>query len=107
MDAITEVPLPVNEPLRDYAPGSGERSRLTETLQTVATEPIELPHVIGGAHRMGDGDRVDVVQPHRHAARLGTFSDATHADAVAAIDAASAAKPAWEATPFDERAAVF
>lgn len=107
MDAIAEVPLPVNEPVRDYAPGSGERARLTETLQTVATEPIELPHVIGGAHRMGDGARVDVVQPHRHAARLGTFSDATHADAVAAIDAASAAKPAWEATPFDERAAVF
>jgi 1-pyrroline-5-carboxylate dehydrogenase len=107
MDAITEVPLPVNEAVRDYAPGSGERIRLTETLRTVTTEPIELPHVIGGAHRMGEGDRIDVVQPHRHAARLGTFSEATHADAVAAIDAASGAQPGWEATPFDERAAVF
>ncbi|MGV0802562.1 aldehyde dehydrogenase family protein, partial [Mycolicibacterium elephantis] len=37
----------------------------------------------------------------------GTFTNATHADAAAAIDAAMAAKPAWEATPFDERAAVF
>ncbi|ODQ84540.1 L-glutamate gamma-semialdehyde dehydrogenase [Mycolicibacterium holsaticum] len=107
MDAITEVPLPVNEAVRDYAPGSGERIRLTETLRTVTIEPIELPHVIGGAHRMGEGDRIDVVQPHRHAARLGTFSEATHADAVAAIDAASGAQPGWEATPFDERAAVF
>ncbi|MFV1363395.1 L-glutamate gamma-semialdehyde dehydrogenase [Mycolicibacterium elephantis] len=107
MDAITDVPLPANEAVLDYAPGSAERTRLTEALRTVAAEPIDLPHVIGGTHRMGDGDRVAVVQPHRHAARLGTFTNATHADAAAAIDAAMAAKPAWEATPFDERAAVF
>ncbi|ORA64415.1 1-pyrroline-5-carboxylate dehydrogenase [Mycolicibacterium elephantis] len=107
MDAITDVPLLANEAVLDYAPGSAERTRLTEALRTVAAEPIDLPHVIGGTHRMGDGDRVAVVQPHRHAARLGTFTNATHADAAAAIDAAMAAKPAWEATPFDERAAVF
>ncbi len=41
------------------------------------------------------------------AARLGTFANADHADATAAIGAAIAAKAGWEATPFDERAAVF
>jgi 1-pyrroline-5-carboxylate dehydrogenase len=107
MDAITEVPLPANEPVHDYAPGSGERTRLIETLKTLAADPLDLPHVIGGAHRMGDGDRIDVVQPHRHSARLGTLTNATHADATAAIEAAMAAKADWEATPFDERAAVF
>src|SRR6185295_14242597 len=49
----------------------------------------------------------DVVQPHRHSARLGTFTNAEHSDASAAIEAAIAAKSGWEATPFDERAAVF
>jgi 1-pyrroline-5-carboxylate dehydrogenase len=107
MDAITEVPLPANEPVHDYAPGSGERARLTEALKTLAAGPLDLPHVIGGNHRMGDGERIDVVQPHRHAARLGTLTNATHADATAAIEAAMAAKADWEATPFDERAAVF
>ncbi len=107
MDAITDVPLPANEPVHEYAPGSGERTRLTKALQTVAPDPIDLPHVIGGIHRMGDGDRVDVVQPHRHSARLGTFTNANHADATAAIEAAMVAKADWEATPFDERAAVF
>jgi 1-pyrroline-5-carboxylate dehydrogenase len=107
MDAITEVPLPVNEPVHEYAPGSGERSRLTAALKTLTADPVDLPHVIGGIHRMGGGHRVDVVQPHHHAARLGTFTNATHDDATAAIDAAVAAKPAWEATPFDERAAIF
>jgi 1-pyrroline-5-carboxylate dehydrogenase len=110
MDAITDVPLPANEPVHEYAPGSGERTRLIEALKTVAPEPIDLPHVIGGQHRMGDGARADVVQPHRHSdlsGRLGTFTNATHADATAAVDAAAAAKADWEATPFDERAAVF
>lgn len=107
MDAITDVPLPANEPVHDYAPGSGERTRLTDALDALAATPLDLPHVIGGHHRMGDGERMDVVQPHRHAERLGTFTNASHEDARAAVDAALAAKPAWEATPFDERAAVF
>ncbi|MFG1931123.1 L-glutamate gamma-semialdehyde dehydrogenase [Mycobacterium sp. NPDC048908] len=107
MDAITDVPFPANEPVHDYVPGSAERTRITEQLRALADAPIDLPHVIGGAHRMGGGDRVDVVQPHRHSARLGTFTNAQHADASAAIEAAMTAKSDWEATPFDERAAVF
>ncbi|STZ60932.1 delta-1-pyrroline-5-carboxylate dehydrogenase [Mycolicibacterium tokaiense] len=56
---------------------------------------------------MGDGARVDVVQPHRHQAVLGTLTNAGTAEATAAVDAALAAKEAWADTPFDERAAVF
>lgn len=107
MDAVTQVPLPANEPIHDYAPGSPERARLTTALSDLAGAPIDLPHVIGGAHAMGDGDRIDVVQPHRHRAVLGTLANATHVDAAAAVDAAIAAKQAWADTPFDERAAVF
>ena len=107
MDAVTEVPTPANEPVHDYAPNSPERTRLVTALAELADDPIDLPHVIGGAHRMGGGERVDVVQPHRHAAKLGTFTNAEHSDATAAVDAAMAAKDAWANTPFDERAAVF
>jgi 1-pyrroline-5-carboxylate dehydrogenase len=107
MDAITQVPTPVNEPIHDYAPHSPERARLRVELASLADHPIDLPHVIGGKHRMGDGERVDVVQPHRHAATLGTLTNAGHADATAAIEAAMAAKNEWAALPFDERAAVF
>ncbi len=108
MDAVTEVPRPVNEPVHDYAPSSPERTRLVTALAELADDdPIDLPHVIGGTHRMGGGERIDVVQPHRHAAKLGTFTNAEHSDATAAIDAAMAAKDAWANTPFDERAAVF
>src|ERR1700722_830439 len=100
MDAITDVPLPVNEPIHEYMLNSPERARLEAALSSVADHPIDLPHVIGGRHRMGGGERIDVVQPHRHAARIGTLTNATHADAIAAVDAALAAKAEWEARPF-------
>jgi 1-pyrroline-5-carboxylate dehydrogenase len=107
MDAVTDVPVPANEPVHDYAPNSPERARLRAALTGLADQQIDLPHVIGGTHRMGDGERIDVVQPHRHSQKLGTLSNATHADAAAAIEAAMAAKSAWAATHFDVRAAVF
>lgn len=61
---------------------------------------------IGGERRMGGGDRFDVVQPHHHKARLGTYGNATGQDAQDAIDAALAAAPAWRAMSFDDRAAI-
>ncbi|QMV24496.1 L-glutamate gamma-semialdehyde dehydrogenase [Streptomyces sp. SCUT-3] len=106
MDAVTQVPVPVNEPVRTYAPGSAERARLEAALKEVAGGPRELPMTIGGVRRMGGGERVDVVQPHRHAARLGTFAAATVGDARDAVEAALAAAPGWRALSFDDRAAV-
>ena len=106
MDAITDVPLPANEPIHEYAPHSPERTRLTEALKTLSAEPIDLPHVIGGKHVMGGGQRIDVVQPHNHRAVLGTLTNAGHAEATAAVEAATSAKADWAALPFDERAAV-
>jgi 1-pyrroline-5-carboxylate dehydrogenase len=107
ISGISQVPSPANEPVHDYAPHSPERTRLQAELAGLADQSIDLPHVIGGRHRMGDGERIDVVQPHRHAAKLGTLTNAVHADASAAIEAAMTAKKDWAAMPFDERAAVF
>ncbi|SDE57732.1 L-glutamate gamma-semialdehyde dehydrogenase [Rhodococcus tukisamuensis] len=106
MDAVTQVPRPGNEPVHSYAPGSPERARLASKLADLAAEPTPLSHVIGGVHRQGSGDWIDVVQPHRHSAVLGTLTSATHEDADAAVEAAVAAGPAWRDLPFDERAAV-
>ena len=55
MDAVTHPPLPVNEPVLDYAPGSAERAALTAALAAV-TEPVELGAVIGGVHRRPSGE---------------------------------------------------
>lgn len=106
MDAVTNVPAPVNEPVLTYAPGSAERVELTDKLTELGKERVELTMTIGGRQRMGGGARIDVVQPHDHARVVGTMGNATHDDARDAIAAAKEAAPAWRALPFDERAAI-
>ncbi|MFE4213345.1 L-glutamate gamma-semialdehyde dehydrogenase [Streptomyces sp. NPDC056844] len=106
MDAVTQVPAPVNEPVHSYAPGTAERARLEAKLKELGENPIDLPMTIGGEKRMGGGERVDVVQPHNHKAVIGTFAGATEQDAQDAVDAALAAAPAWRAMSFDDRAAI-
>ncbi|MFD3507815.1 L-glutamate gamma-semialdehyde dehydrogenase [Nocardia sp. NPDC058666] len=107
MDAIATTPPPVNEPVGTFAPGSPERARLQTALAQLSASPTEIAHVIDGRHLPGDGPAFDVVQPHRHAAVLGIGHDATAAEAAAAVEAASAAAPAWQAMSFDDRAAIF
>ncbi|MGZ4566668.1 MAG: L-glutamate gamma-semialdehyde dehydrogenase [Blastococcus sp.] len=107
MDGITRVPAPRNEAVLDYAPGSAERAALEIRLGELAADRLELTATIGGRQRMAGGAAFDVVQPHRHAAVLGTSAHATHADAQEAIRCAADAAPAWRDLAFDDRAAVF
>ena len=107
MDGVTRVPPPRNEPVLTYAPGSPERAELQARLAELAADPLELTATVGDKQRMAGGERFDVVQPHRHAAVLGTSAHATHADAEEAVAAAKAAAPAWQELSFDDRAAVF
>ncbi|WP_028477214.1 L-glutamate gamma-semialdehyde dehydrogenase [Nocardia sp. CNY236] len=106
MDAVTVVPVPGNEPAHSYAPGSPERELLVSKLAELSADSVDVPLVIAGKHRPGVGERHDIVAPHRHRQVLGTYTDTTHSEAHAAIDAAIAAAPGWRAMPFEERAAV-
>ncbi|HEY3871457.1 MAG TPA: L-glutamate gamma-semialdehyde dehydrogenase [Actinocrinis sp.] len=107
MDAVTNVPAPVNEPVLGYAPGSPERAGLERALADLPSRQIDLPMVVGGRSRMGSGDKTAVVQPHNHRAVLGTLAEATAEDGADAVRAALAAAPAWRELSFDDRAAVF
>jgi len=107
MNGISSVPVPTNEPIRSYAPGSRERSSIEARLKELAAaEPIELTMTVGGEQRLGSGEPIDSVQPHNKAHVLGTMRGTTHEDAQAAIDAALAAAPMWAALPYDDRAAI-
>ncbi len=108
MDAVTSVPPPVNEPVRSYAPGSPERASLEATLKELGTaSPVDLTMTIAGEQRVGSGEPIEVVQPHRHAAVLGRTWQSSAADVSAAVDAALAAGPGWRALSVDDRAAIF
>jgi 1-pyrroline-5-carboxylate dehydrogenase len=106
MDAVTQPPVPVNEPVHSYAPGTPERASLEARLKEMAGEQAELTMTVAGRQQMAGGGRIEVVQPHRHSAVLGMSANATADDVAAAVDAALAAGPAWRDLPFDERAAV-
>jgi 1-pyrroline-5-carboxylate dehydrogenase len=107
IDAITDVPAPVNEPPNNFAPGSPERTALEERLKQLANERSELTMTIGGEQRLGGGQPVDVVQPHRKDAVLGTLNNATADEVREAIAAAREAAPGWQRMPYDDRAAIF
>src|SRR3954468_11189002 len=104
-DAVTQVPLPVNEPIHDFAPGSAERAALEARLKQIAAERVELTMTIGGEQRLRGGEPLDGGQPHRKSAVLGTLGNATSDDARAAVEAARAAAPAWQRMSYDDRAA--
>ncbi len=106
MDAVTQVPAPVNETVLEYAPGGPERADLEVALATLGADRRELPHTIGGRRVMGGGKKFDVRQPHARRKILGTLKNATVADARSAVDAAKAAAPGWRALSFDDRAAI-
>jgi 1-pyrroline-5-carboxylate dehydrogenase len=107
MDAVTNVPLPVNEPVRQYAPGSAERSRLEARIKELAADQVELTMTIAGKQRLGSGEPIDTVQPHRHSHVLGTMRNATAPDVQEAVDASLDAHRDWSRLSFDDRAAVF
>src|SRR4249919_3292291 len=106
MDAFTQVPVPVNEPVLDYAPGSPERASLEIALAELGSASIELPHTIGGKRVTGTGKKIEVRQPHARRKVLGTMRNATVGDAEAAVAAAKAAAPGWRELSFDDRAAI-
>ncbi|HEY7144053.1 MAG TPA: L-glutamate gamma-semialdehyde dehydrogenase [Streptosporangiaceae bacterium] len=107
MDAVTNVPVPANEPIRSYAPGTSERAALESRIKELAGERAELTMAIGGQRRMGGGQRAAVVQPHNHRHVLGEYQNATDEDVAAAIGAAAKAAPAWRELSYDDRAAIF
>ena len=106
IEGTLEVPPVENAAVLGYAPGSVERAALEATLHDLTARAVEVaPHI--GGRDVPTGDTRPMRAPHRHSQTLGVW----HAGGVdhvhAAIDAAAKAKPAWEAMPFKERAAIF
>ena len=106
MDAVTTPPVPRNEPVLSYAPGTAERAGVAARVAELTGDRFELTQTIDGVQRMAGGGAMDVVQPPDHHHVLGTTASSTAQDVADAVAAAKGAAPAWRALPFDERAAV-
>ena len=100
MDAVTSVPVPFNEPVKGYAPGSSERETLQKRVAELESERVELTSTIAGEQRMAGGESFDVVQPHKKAHVLGVTREATASEVADAVAAAKAARAdATDITP--------
>ncbi|MFN0014134.1 MAG: L-glutamate gamma-semialdehyde dehydrogenase [Saprospiraceae bacterium] len=105
-DAIFQVPHPVNEPILNYAPGSAEKHALKKVLAELKSSPRDVPMYIGGRHIFTE-KKTAIRPPHELAHTLGHHAVGTADHVRDAIAAALAAKPAWEAMPWQDRAAIF
>ena len=101
-----QIPPPVNEPVRSYAPGSPERAELKARLTAMASERIDIPMVIDGKD-VSTGKTASAVMPHDHRHVLGDYHMAGPAEVDAAIKSAVAAQHEWASWPWEDRAAVF
>lgn len=100
------VPVPVNEPVYSYAPGSPERAKLIEELDRLKNMQIDAPMIIGGKE-ITTSIKVAMTTPHDRKHILGHYFKGSKGEVEAAVDAASKAKLAWEAMPWEHRASIF
>jgi len=105
-NGIFSVPVPRNEPVLAYTPGSPERKALRAELDRMAGEVIEIAPRIGG-RRVTTGRTADAVMPHDHRHVLAVWYKAGASEVQRAIDAAGAAHREWSRLPWQERAAIF
>jgi 1-pyrroline-5-carboxylate dehydrogenase len=104
-NAVFQIPVPVNEPVRSYAPGSPERASLKKRLDAMLGEEVEIPLIIGG-REVRTGKTAQAVSPHDHRRVLATFHQAGPAEVEAAARAAKDAWHDWSEAPWEDRAAV-
>jgi 1-pyrroline-5-carboxylate dehydrogenase len=103
---IFRPPTPQNEPVRDYAPGSLERAELTDRLDWMKAERLDIPSVIGGED-VRTGNTFEAVMPHDKDHVLGDVHKGGAAEVERAVGAAGEAWEDWHRLPWEERAAVF
>ncbi len=100
------VPLPVNEPVMSYTPGSPERAALKERLSSMANERPDIPAIIGGKE-IRSGSKSQSVMPHNHRHVLADWHKADAALVEQAIAASREAARDWANWAWEDRAAVF
>ncbi len=106
MNGSPNIPLPVNEPVLNYAPGTPERDSLKAELARQRDTVVDIPAVVGG-REVRSGRTHDVVAPHRHQHTLAVVHEADPATVTSAIAAARDAQAEWASWRLEDRAAVF
>jgi 1-pyrroline-5-carboxylate dehydrogenase len=99
-------PMPVNEPVLTYAPGSAEKKKLKEVLAELKNTKVDVPMYIG-ADEVRTAKTLPLVPPHEHQHILGYYHEGDAGHVKKAIAAALKAKDKWAAMSWENRANIF
>ncbi|HON01129.1 MAG TPA: aldehyde dehydrogenase family protein, partial [Acidobacteriota bacterium] len=105
-NGIAHVPRAVNEPIKDYRPGSPERTALQLKLQELKDRELEIPLIIGG-EEVRTGRMGECRIPHQHSHVLARYHQAGPAEIEQAVKASQEAWKEWSWTPWEDRVAIF
>jgi 1-pyrroline-5-carboxylate dehydrogenase len=100
------VPVPKNEPVLSYAPGSKERQLLKHALKEARATVVDVPMYIGG-EEVRTGHTKTLNPPHDHQHVLGHYHAGDKQHVEQAINAALGAKELWANLGWAHRASIF
>ncbi len=106
MNSNYKIPVPFNEPIKSYAPGSPEKKALKKKLDEMYNQKIEIPLIING-EEVKTGNMGKSICPHDHQHVLAEFHQAGEKEVKDAIAASQEAWKTWSVMPWEERAAIF
>ncbi|KAM0279877.1 hypothetical protein ACHAPQ_011757 [Fusarium lateritium] len=105
--SLLHPPKFTNEKFLNYSKGSPERAGVQDAIKQLKSQmPVQVPISINGVKVQSDDFRSQA-NPSNHRESIAQYACASPDQVNAAIDAALKAKPAWEALPFEDRAAIF
>lgn len=99
-------PLPANEPVLSYAPGTPERDALKQALKELKNKKVDVPMYIG-TKEVRTGVMKDIRPPHETGYLLGQYHSGNATHVKDAINAALAAKASWENMSWENRSHIF
>ena len=99
-------PMPVNEPVLNYAPGSKEKLALKKILKKLKIEKADIPMYIG-SEEVRTGIKKALHPPHEHGHLLGNYHEGNAVHVKNAIAAALKAKEKWAGLSWENRANIF
>jgi len=100
------IPVPKNEPVLSYAPGSKERTTLKKALADARAKVLDIPMYIG-IEEVRSGKTKPLSPPHDHQHVLAHYHAGDKSHVEQAVNAAMAAKELWSGLSWENRASIF
>ena len=97
---------PINEPVKDYSPGSIEKESLKQKLSDLKSQQIEVPLIIDG-NEIKTSNTSTINTPHNHEIQLGKFYMASRNEIDLAIESNLKAWQSWSKVSLMERCSIF